>query len=385
MKFETLSIHAGQPNDPRTGAVTFPIFQTSTFAQESPGVTRGYSYSRTENPTREALERNLAELEGGAHGLAFASGLAAVNTVLNTLRTGDHVIAGRDLYGGSYRIFTKVYGKFGVDFSFADTTDLSAIRRAITPATKILWLESPSNPLLSITDIRAAAAIARERGILTVVDNTFATPYLQRPLDLGSDIVLHSTTKYLNGHSDVIGGGIVTNNPDLREQLKFYQNAVGAIPGPQDCFLVLRGIKTLALRMEKHCANARAVAGFLKEHPRARRVFYPGLPDHPGHAVAARQMKDFGAVVSFEIDGDAAEAKRFAATTRLFTLAESLGSVKSLLCHPPTMTHASVEPEVRKERGISDSLIRLSVGCEDAGDLIDDLRNALEAGERGGQ
>lgn len=378
-EFATRAIHEGQPNDEATGSVVPPIFQTSTYGQIEPGVHKGYCYSRTGNPTRSALEACIASLEGGRHGLAFASGLAAVNNVLNLLQSGDHVVACRDLYGGSYRLFTKLYRKFGVGFSFVDTTNPSEVERAITPSTRLLWLETPSNPLLSVTDIAACSAAARRRGVLTVVDNTFATPYLQQPLRHGADIVLHSTTKYLNGHSDVIGGALVTDDDALHQQLKFFQNAVGAVPGPQDCFLVLRGIKTLGVRMDRHCSNARSVARFLLEHPKVERVYWPGLADHPGHEVARRQQRDFGAVVSFELKADVEEAKRFTTRTRLFTLAESLGSVKSLLCHPPTMTHASVEPDVRRKNGISDGLIRLSIGIEDSRDLLRDLEQALEA------
>ena len=375
--FDTLAIHAGQPNDEATGSVTFPIHQTSTFGQEAPGVNKGYCYSRTGNPTRSALEANLAALEGGRFGLAFASGLAAVNTVLNLLKPGDHVVAGRDLYGGSYRIFTKVYRKLGIEFAFVDITRVAEVEAALRPNTRLLWLESPSNPLLQLVDLAASAAVARARGVRTVVDNTFATPYLQRPLALGADIVLQSTTKYLAGHSDVIGGALVTNDEALYSELKFHQNAVGAIPGPQDCFLVLRGTKTLAVRMERHCANARALAAFLDDHPRVRRVYFPGLPSHPGHDIAVRQMRDFGGVISFELEGGVEEATAFASSVRLWTLAESLGSVKSLLCHPATMTHASVEPEVRRRNGISDGLIRLSAGIEDVRDLTADLEEAL--------
>jgi len=380
--FDTLAIHAGQPNDEETGSVTVPIHQTSTFGQEGPGVNKGYCYSRTGNPTRSALEANLAALEGGQYGLAFASGLAAVNTVLNLLRSGDHVIAGRDLYGGSYRIFTKVYGKLGIEFSFVDITSVAAIEAAIRPNTRLLWLESPSNPLLQLVDLAATAAVARAHGVRTVVDNTFATPYLQQPLALGADIVVQSTTKYLAGHSDVIGGALITSDDALYADLKFHQNAVGAVPGPQDCFLVLRGIKTLSVRMERHCANARAVAAFLDGHPRVGRVYFPGLAAHPGHSIAARQMKDFGGMISFELQGGVEEAKAFATSVRLWTLAESLGSVKSLLCHPATMTHASVEPEVRLANGISDGLIRLSAGIEDVRDLTADLEDALAAPAR---
>jgi cystathionine gamma-lyase len=286
-------------------------------------------------------------------------------------------VACRDLYGGAYRIFTKVYRRFGIEFSFVETTCLGEVERAIRPETRLLWLESPSNPLLKVTDLAGAGELARRRGVRVVVDNTFATPYLQRPLSLGADIVLHSTTKYLNGHSDVIGGAVVTNDPELSEQLRFLQNAVGAVPGPQDCFLILRGVKTLSLRMDRHCENARQIAEYLESHPRVARVHYPGLASHPGHETARRQQRDFGAIISFELDADVEEAKRFATRTRLFTLAESLGSVVSLLCHPPTMTHASVEPEVRRANGVPDGLIRLSVGLEDARDLIADLEQAL--------
>jgi cystathionine gamma-lyase len=370
--FSTRCIHAGQPNDEATGAVAFPIYQTSTYAQEAPGVNKGYCYSRTGNPTRSALEANLASLEEARYGLAFSSGLAAANCVLNLLKQGDHVIACQDLYGGSYRLFTKLYRKFGIEFDFVPTTD--AIPSAIRPSTKLLWLESPSNPLLRITDLRAASALVKPKGILTLVDNTFATPYLQKPLQLGADIVLHSTTKYLGGHSDVIGGALVTNEPEIHAELAFYQNAVGAIPGPQDCFLVLRGTKTLALRMERHCASARAVASFLEK--RVGRIHFPGRKAHPGHEIARAQMKDFGAIVSFELEGEE-EARRFLAGLSLWTLGESLGGVKSLLCHPPTMTHASVEPEVRRRNGIGDGLLRLSVGIEDVRDLIADLDRAF--------
>jgi len=377
--FSTRAIHAGQPNDPQTGAVSYPIYQTSTFAQEEPGIHKGFCYSRTGNPTRQALEENLAALEDARYGLAFGSGIAAINTVLNLLKSQDHVVACRDLYGGSYRIFTKVFSRFGVDFTFVDTTRLEEVERAFTPRTRLLWLESPSNPLLQVSDIAANARLAHDRGALVVVDNTFATPYLQNPLALGADLVIHSTTKYLNGHADVIGGGVVTNSPDLYEQLKFHQNAVGGIPGPFDCFLVLRGIKTLAVRMERHCSNAVAIARYLEAHSKVARVYYPGLPSHPHHALAARQMRAFGAMVSFELRADLAGTLAFTRRMKLWTLAESLGSAKSLFCHPPTMTHASVEPEVRRQVGIADSLIRLSVGLEDVEDLIADLDQALSA------
>src|SRR6266480_681098 len=329
-RFDTLAIHAGQANDQSTGAVTVPIYQTSTFQQLEPGVSRGYDYSRTSHPTRHALEENLAALEGGRFGLAFSSGMAAIHNVLSTLRSGDHVVTTQDLYGGAWRIFVKYFAKFGIDFTFVDTSDLAAVDKAIRDNTRLLWLETPSNPLLKVTNIAACAAIAHRRGLRTVVDNTFATPVLQQPLSLGADVVVHSTTKYINGHSDCLGGCVITNDDLFYNELKFFQNAIGAVPGPQDCFLILRGIKTLPLRMAKHCENARGVVDYLRSNDRIARVYYPG----------------FGAIVSFEIDGDAVE---FARSLELWTLAESLGSVKSLFCHPATMTHASMDAEVRKQ------------------------------------
>ena len=355
-RFDTLAIHAGQANDPTTGAVTVPIYQTSTFEQLEPGVSRGFDYSRTNHPTRKALEDNLAALEGARFGLAFSTGMAAIHNVLSTMRAGDHVVTTQDLYGGAWRIFVKYFSKFGIDFTFVDATDLQAIENAIRPPTRLLWLETPSNPLLKLTNIGACAAIARRRGIRTVVDNTFATPVLQQPLALGADVVVHSTTKYINGHSDCLGGCVITNDELFYNELKFFQNAIGAVPGPQDCFLILRGIKTLSLRVRKQCENAQQIVEFLRE--RVRRVYYPG----------------FGAIVSFEVDGDAVE---FARSLQLWTLAESLGSVKSLFCHPATMTHASMDPEVRRSVGIGDGLIRLSVGLEDVRDLIEDLEQSL--------
>jgi len=377
MKFETKAIHSGNKSDSATGAITTPIYQTSTYQQEAVGKHKGYVYSRTDNPTRHALEDNLAALENGKYGLCFASGLAAVNTVMNLLKAGDHVISANDLYGGTYRIFTKLFTKYGMTFDLVDATNLDNIRRVIRPNTKVLWLETPSNPLLKITDLKAAIALAHKHKILTVVDNTFATPYLQQPFDFGADIVLHSTTKYLGGHSDILGGALITNNKDLYERLKFFQNAVGAVPGPFDCFLTLRGTKTLALRMERHCANAMAIARFLSRHPKVKKVFYPGLASHPGHQIAKKQMTGFGGMVSFEVKGNAAKTKKIAASAKLFALAESLGCVRSLINHPPSMTHASVEPEVRKKIGINDNLIRLSVGIENVQDLIEDLKQAL--------
>jgi cystathionine gamma-lyase len=378
-RLRTRVIHAGQPNDGPTGAVTFPIYQTSTFAQHEPGVHRGYSYARTDHPTREALERCIASLEGARFGLAYASGMAAINGVLVLLRAGDHVVATRDLYGGAWRIFTKVYRKFGVDFTFVDTTDLAEVASALRRKTRILWIETPSNPLLGITDIAGCVQLARNVGALTVIDNTFATPCLQQPLLLGADLIVHSTTKFINGHSDVIGGAIVANDSDLYAELKFFQNAVGAVPGPQDCFLTLRGIKTLPLRVASHCTGAREIATWLSQHPAVARVYYPGLPSHHGHELARRQMSDFGSIISFELAAGLPETLIFTKSLRLWTLAESLGSVKSLFCHPPTMTHASMEPQVRRSVGISDGLIRLSVGLEDPADLIEDLEQALAA------
>jgi len=357
-RFDTLAIHAGQANDEATGAVTVPIYQTSTFEQLEPGVSRGYDYSRTAHPTRRALEENLAALEGARFGLAFSSGMAAIHNVLSVLHAGDHVVTTQDLYGGAWRIFVKFFAKFGVEFTFVDTSDLDAVEKAIRPQTRLLWLETPSNPLLKVTNISACAEIARRHGIRTVVDNTFATPVLQQPIALGADVVVHSTTKYINGHSDCLGGCVITDDELFYTELKFFQNAIGAVPGPQDCFLILRGIKTLSLRVERHCANAREIVDFLRQHPRVARVYYPG----------------FGAIVSFEIDDDAAG---FARSLNLWTLAESLGSVKSLFCHPATMTHASMDADVRKSVGIGDGLIRLSVGLEDVRDLVEDLDQAL--------
>jgi cystathionine gamma-lyase len=376
-EFATRAIHAGQPTDEQTGAVTFPIYQTSTFGQEMPGVNKGYVYARTGNPSRTALEECIASLEDAKFCFSASSGMAAINNILNLLQSGDHVVTCQDLYGGAYRIFTKLYSKFGVKFTFVDAGDLSAIEKAFTPQTKLLWLETPSNPLLRIIDLAGAATIAKKRNALVVADNTFASPYLQSPLKLGADIVMHSTTKYINGHSDVLGGACVTNDPALAEQLKFFQNCVGAVPAPMDCFLNLRGIKTLPVRMDRHCENAKEIAAFLGKHPKVAKVYFPGLPSHPGHEIAKRQMRAFGAMVSFEIKADLEQTRRFTSFVELWTLAESLGGVKSLLCHPPTMTHAAVDPEMRRQVGIGDSLIRLSVGLEDVRDLVKDLDAAL--------
>ncbi len=377
MKFSTIAIRSGQNPDPTTGAISFPIYQTSTYVQEEPAKTKGFSYSRTENPTRKALEENIASIEDGNYGLCFASGLAAINTVLNLLKTGDHVVAPDDLYGGSYRIFTQVYEKYGIEFTFVNQTESDNVKQAIQSNTKLIWMETPSNPLLKITDIKALSHMASTHDCLSVVDNTFASPYLQQPLLLGTDIVIHSTTKYLGGHSDVIGGALVVNRQDLFEQLKFYQNAVGAVPGPQDCYLVLRGIKTLSLRMEKHCSNTRAIAAFLNDHPKVSKVYFPGLPTHPGYSLAKKQMKDFGAIVSFELKSGRKGAFQFTKASKLFSIAESLGTIFSLISHPASMTHASVPQEVREKNGITNGLLRLSIGCEDGDDLIEDLQQAL--------
>lgn len=371
-KFATRAVHAGQQADPATGAIMTPVYLTSTYVQEAPGKHKGFDYARTNHPTRLALERNLASLEGARFGLCFASGLAAETTLLQLLKTGDHVISGQDLYGGSYRLFTKVWSKFGLEFTFVDTTDPREIEKAIRPNTKLLWLETPTNPLLTVTDIKAAAAVAHAKGIRVAVDNTFATPYLQLPLALGADFVVHSTTKYLGGHSDVVGGAILTNDEEAYHQLKFLQNACGAVPGPLDCFLVLRGTKTLHVRMKQHCENGRAVAKYLREHPEVEKVYYPD------NDVARRQMKDFGGMISVALKGGIERNIRFTTLCKVFSLAESLGGVESLIGHPVTMTHASIPPEQRKKTGIPDMLIRLSVGIEDVDDLIEDLAQAIE-------
>jgi cystathionine gamma-lyase len=380
--FSTRAIHGGLEPDPTTGAVMTPVYLTSTYVQESPGVHKGYDYARTANPTRSALQRNLAALEGASEGLAFASGLAATHAVFSLLSAGDRVLLGHDVYGGTYRLLDQVLRRFGLVFSTVDTTDLAAVKAALKAPTRMLWLESPTNPLLHVSDLAAVCAAAKAAGALAVVDNTFATPYLQSPLDLGADLVVHSTTKYLGGHSDCVGGAVVTRSAELAQRLKFLQNAVGAVPGPLDCFLVLRGIKTLAVRMDRHCDNAERVAGFLADHSRVKRVWYPGLEQHPGHAVARRQMRRFGGMVSFELDADLETARRFASATRLFALAESLGGVESLLDHPATMTHGSIPREQRLAHGFTDGLLRLSVGLEDLGDLCADLEHAFRTAFR---
>jgi cystathionine gamma-lyase len=379
--FGTRVIHGGQKPDPLTGAIMPPIYATSTYVQSSPGVHKGYEYSRTANPTRDALQASVANLEGGAAGFAFASGLAASATIIELLDAGSHIIAMHDLYGGSYRLFENVRKRSaGHEVSFVDLTDAAALEAAIRPNTRLLWVETPTNPLLKIVDLAAVAAIAKRRGLLCVCDNTFATPYLQRPLEHGFDLVVHSTTKYLNGHSDAIGGAAVIRHGDdaLREKLTYLQNAVGGVPGPFDSFLTLRGIKTLALRMERHCSNALAIAQFLEAHPKVARVIYPGLPSHPHHALARRQMRGgFGGIVTAELRGGLAEARRFLERCHLFSLAESLGGVESLIEHPGLMTHASLPQAMRAQLGISDSLVRLSVGIESVDDLIAELRDAL--------
>ena len=375
--FATRAIHAGQEPDASTGAVVVPIYQTSTFAQDALGKHRGYEYSRTGNPTRAALEQCIAALEGGAHGLAFASGMAAEATVMQLLKPGDHTLAVDDLYGGSYRLFRRVLEPMGLTFSFVDGSDLTAVERAMTDRTRMVWIESPTNPLLKLVDINAVSKLAHSRQALLVADNTFMSPYFQRPLSLGADIVVHSATKYLGGHSDVIGGTLVVNRDDLFERLAFLQNAVGGVPGPMDAWLVLRGLKTLAIRMREHDRNARLVAAFLSEHPKVARVFYPGSPKNPQRELAQRQMSGFGGMISFEVKGGLEPARRVVERTQLFTLAESLGGVESLIELPAVMTHASIPAETRRAHGVADGLVRISVGIEDVADLISDLDRAL--------
>ncbi len=377
-QFGTRAIHAGQEPDPSTGAVMTPIYATSTYAQKSPGVHQGFEYSRSQNPTRFAYERCVADLEGGVRGFAFASGLAAMSTLLELVDTGSHIVASDDLYGGTFRLFERVRRRSaGLDFTFIDMSDPQAVGQAIQPNTRMVWVETPSNPMLKLIDLAAVGAIARDRGVLGVVDNTFATPYLQRPLEHGFDVVVHSATKYLNGHSDVIGGVAVVGDEALGERLAFLQNAVGAIASPFDSFLVLRGLKTLHLRMERHCSNALALAHFLERHPRIERVIYPGLDAHPQHDLARRQMRAFGGMITAVLKGDLEYTRRVLERCRTFALAESLGGVESLIEHPAIMTHASIPPEQRRQLGISDSLIRLSVGVEDLEDLEADLDQAL--------
>ena len=381
LAFATRAIHGGQAPDPTTGAIMVPIYATSTYVQESPGVHKGFEYSRTQNPTRFAYERCVASLESGAHGFAFASGMAATATVLELLESGSHVVAMDDLYGGTRRLFERVRRKSaGLDFTYADLTKPGALEAAITAKTRMIWVETPTNPLLRLVDLADVARVGRARGILTVIDNTFASPFVQRPLELGIDIVMHSATKYLNGHSDVVNG-VIAIGPDeaLRERLAFLQNAIGAVAGPFDSFLALRGLKTLAIRMERHCASALKIAAWLERHPKIARVWYPGLASHPQHALARRQMAGFGGMISAEIEGGLAAARRFLERTQLFALAESLGGVETLISHPETMTHASVPIETRQRLGITSGLVRISVGIEDLEDLIADLQNAFEA------
>lgn len=378
MKTGTKFIHAGMEPDPSTGAIMTPIYQTSTYVQEAPATHKGYEYARSQNPTRTALETAYAQIENGKFGLAFSSGVAATDAVIKLLQPGDEVICGNDMYGGTYRLFTKVFEKFGIRFHYVNMQDAESIRPLINEKTKLVWAETPTNPLMNICDIEALAALCKEKAVLLCVDNTFASPYLQNPLDLGADIVMHSATKYLGGHSDVIQGALMMNNQELRDQLYFIQKSCGAVPGPMDCFLVLRGIKTLHLRMQRHSENGREIAHWLRQHPKVGKVYWCGFEDHPGYAIAKKQMRDFGGMMSFELANDNVdEAKRVLSSTKLFSLAESLGGVESLINHPASMTHASIPREERIKNGLGDSLIRLSVGVEDAEDLIEDLRQAI--------
>jgi cystathionine gamma-synthase/cystathionine gamma-lyase len=380
MRFATKAIHVGQDPDPATGATIVPIYQTSTYTQEAPGEHKGYEYSRTGNPTRTALEECVAALEGGEYGLAFASGLAATVATMNLLSPGDHVVAGDDLYGGTYRLFDKVLPRAGgLDFTYADTTDPGSVEKALRPETKLLWIETPTNPMLTLSDIARLSEMARERGAIVAVDNTFASPFFQNPLALGADIVVHSTTKYMGGHSDVVGGAVVTSNPDLHEAMKFYQNAAGGVPGPFDSWIVLRGLKTLAVRMRQHEENALAVAEFLRDHLQVETVNYPGLTSHPQHELAKKQMSGFSGMVSFTLKGGAEAAHAAVQKTEVFHFAESLGGVESLITHPATMTHAAIPREQREARGVTDGLLRLSVGIEDKEDLVADLDRAISS------
>ncbi|MCH6233303.1 trans-sulfuration enzyme family protein [Cognataquiflexum rubidum] len=379
MKFGTKAIHAGVEPDPSTGAIMTPIFQTSTYVQKSPGVHKGYEYARTQNPTRDALQKNLAALENGKHGLCFSSGLGAIDAVVKLLNPGDEVISTNDLYGGTYRIFTKVFERYGIKFHFISMENPVSIESYINKNTKMIWAETPTNPMMNIIDVEEIGKIAKKHKILFAVDNTFATPFLQNPLDMGADIVMHSVTKYLAGHSDTVMGALIVNDDELAKQLAFLQNACGATPGPQDCFLVLRGIKTLHIRMERHCQNGAAIAHFLKSHPKVDKVYWPGFETHPNHAVAKKQMRDFGGMISFVIKGNKLEdAIKVLENMHYFSLAESLGGVESLCGHPATMTHASIPKAEREKVGLVDSLIRLSVGIEDVEDLKEDLAQALE-------
>ncbi len=377
-KLATRIIHAGAEPDPSTGAIMTPIYQTSTYVQSAPGVHKGFEYARSQNPTRKALEEALAVLENGKFGLAFSSGVAATDAVIKLLNPGDEVIAASDMYGGTYRLFTKIFEKYGIKFIYVDTTDTSNIKAAVTAKTKLIWIETPTNPLMNITDISAVAAISKAAGAWLCVDNTFASPYLQNPLDLGADIIMHSSTKYLGGHSDVIQGALIMNDAALREQLYFIQKSCGAVPGPMDCFLVLRGIKTLHVRMKQHCENGYVIAHFLRNHPKVKRVYWCGFADHHNYDIAKLQMRGFGGMMSFTLVEDTVEAAtKVLSSTKLFSLAESLGGVESLINHPSSMTHASIPREERIKNGLSDGLIRLSVGIEDADDLVEDLKQAL--------
>jgi cystathionine beta-lyase/cystathionine gamma-synthase len=378
MKKATKYIHAGATPDPSTGAIMIPIYQTSTYVQEAPAQHKGYEYARSQNPTRKALEDAYAIIENAKHGLAFSSGVAATDAVIKLLAPGDEVICANDMYGGTYRLFTKIFEKFGIKFIYVDTTNVDNVAHAVTDKTKLVWIETPTNPLMNITDIEGVAAITKAKNILLAVDNTFASPALQNPLDLGADIVMHSATKYLGGHSDVIQGALMMNSDALREQLYFIQKSCGAVPGPQDCFLVLRGIKTLGIRMKAHCENGIKIAHWLQQHPKVDKVYWPGFENHPNHAIAKKQMYGFGGMISFTLKDESVEAaKKVLSSTHLFSLAESLGGVESLINHPASMTHASIPREERIKNGLSDGLIRLSVGIEDGDDLIEDLSKAI--------
>lgn len=379
MKFGTKAIHGGLEPDPTTGAIMTPIYQTSTYVQEGIGIHKGYAYSRSANPTRSALESNIAAIENGKYGACFASGIAAIDCVIKMLNPGDEVVSTNDLYGGTYRIFKTIFEKYGIIFHFVDMLDVQNIKNAVNENTKLIWVETPTNPMMNIIDLEATAKIAKEAGVMLAVDNTFATPYLQNPLDQGADIVMHSATKYLGGHSDVVMGALVCNDEAIAKEMYRIQNSSGAVTGPMDSFLVLRGIKTLHVRMQRHCENGEKVARWLKTHPKVDKVYWPGFEDHPNHSVAKRQMRGYGGMISFSLKGNRLEdAKKLALGTNLFALAESLGGVESLIGHPATMTHASIPKEEREETGIVDSLIRLSVGIEDVGDLIEDLAGAME-------
>ncbi len=378
MKFGTKAIHAGLEPDPTTGAIMTPIYQTSTYVQASPGVHKGYEYSRTQNPTRHALEKNLAALENANHGLVFASGLAATDAVMKTLKPGDEIISTNDLYGGTYRLFTKIFEGYGLKFHFVNMTDLQNVESHLNENTRVIWVETPTNPMMSIIDLQGIANLKKGKDIQLVVDNTFSSPYLQNPMDHGADVVMHSVTKYIAGHSDVVMGALMLNDDELKDQLAFIQNASGAVPGPQDAFLVLRGIKTLHVRMQRHCENGKEIANYLKNHPKVDKVYWPGFEDHPGYEIAKKQMRDFGGMISFTMKDDSVEySVKILERFKLFSLAESLGGVESLSGHPASMTHASIPREERLKSGLKDSLIRLSVGIEDIEDLIEDLEQAL--------